>query len=241
LIIGATSAIAEATGRRLAQVGDAVFLVARNEQKVAAVRDDLALRGASWVGAAVMDAVDHGAHQGVIEEARAAMGGLDVVLIAHGVLPDQGASQGSYAQTLECFEVNALGVISLLTRLAGYLEEQGSGAVVVITSVAGDRGRASNYVYGSAKGAVTIFLQGLRNRLHKSGVRVITVKPGFVDSPMTRGFEKGVLWSKPDQIAAGIVRSLGRSKDVVYLPFYWRWIMLVIRLIPERVFKRMSL
>ena len=112
---------------------------------------------------------------------------------------------------------------------------------MVISSVAGDRGRQSNYVYGSAKAAVTTFLQGLRNRLHPAGVQVLTVKPGFVDTPMTSAFPKGPLWASPEQIARGIHRAIQKRKDVVYLPGFWRLIMRVIREIPEAVFKRLSL
>jgi NADP-dependent 3-hydroxy acid dehydrogenase YdfG len=241
LVIGATSAIAEATCRRLAEAGDALFLVARSKERLTAVEDDLTLRGASRVGSAVLDVVDHAAHHAVVEEAASTLGGLDVVLVAHGILPDQRACQASAELTRHAFDVNAGSVMSLLTGVANRLEAQRQGTIVVLSSVAGDRGRGSNYVYGSAKAAVNTFLQGLRNRLHKSGVRVVTVKPGFVDSPMTRDFEKGLLWSQPDRIAAGIVRALDRPRDVVYLPWYWRWVMLVIRVIPERVFKRLSL
>ena len=139
------------------------------------------------------------------------------------------------------FAVNALSTISLLTYLANYFEENGQGTIAVISSVAGDRGRQSNYIYGSAKGAVTIFLQGLRNRMHKSGVHVITVKPGFVDTPMTAAFDKGFIWADPDQIAARIISAIKNKYDEVYAPWYWRVIMQVIRAIPERVFKRLNL
>jgi short-subunit dehydrogenase len=132
-------------------------------------------------------------------------------------------------------------VIALATVLANRFEAQRSGSIAVISSVAGDRGRQSNYVYGAAKGAVTLLLQGLRNRLSKSGVQVLTIKPGFVDTPMTAEFKKGALWAKPDDIAHGIVSAIDRRRDVVYLPGFWRLIMLIIRHIPEPIFKRMSL
>jgi len=142
---------------------------------------------------------------------------------------------------LQELQTNCLSVLSLLTRLANQLEQQGHGCLAVISSVAGDRGRQSNYIYGTAKGALTIFLQGLRNRLGKTGVQVLTIKPGFVDSPMTRDFNKGLLWVKPAKIAEGILKAIDKRKEVVYLPFFWRYIMLIIRLIPEKVFKRLSL
>jgi decaprenylphospho-beta-D-erythro-pentofuranosid-2-ulose 2-reductase len=125
--------------------------------------------------------------------------------------------------------------------LAKQLEQQGHGCIAVISSVAGDRGRQSNYVYGTAKGALSIFLQGLRNRLGKTGVQVLTIKPGFVDSPMTKDFDKGLLWVKPAMIAQGILRAIEKKKEVVYLPFFWRYIMLIIKMIPEKIFKRLTL
>ena len=162
-------------------------------------------------------------------------------ILKYGSLGDQAACEASAAQTLTELNTNCISVISLLTLLANVMQKQGSGSLAVISSVAGDRGRQSNYVYGTAKGALTIFLQGLRNRLDQHGVHVLTIKPGFVDTPMTSDFSKGLLWVGPETIARGIVSAINKRKDIVYLPFFWRYIMLIIRLIPERIFKRMSL
>ena len=171
-----------------------------------------------------------------------ALGGIDIVLIAHGTLPDQAACQQSVEQTLAAIHTNALSVISLATLLGNAFEQRGRGVLIAISSVAGERGRQSNYVYGAAKGMVSLFLQGLRNRLSRHGVQVITIKPGFVDTPMTAAFEKkGLLWAQPDRIAKGIVAAVERGRDEVYLPGFWRWIMLVIRHIPEGLFKRLKL
>lgn len=241
LIIGATSAIAQATARRFAAAGDRLFLVARDAERLQAVADDLTARGAERVASAEMDALDESLHGPIIEQAATALDGLDTVLIAHGTLPDQSACAASFEQTRAALETNLLSVISLLTILANRFESQGRGCIVVISSVAGDRGRQSNYVYGTAKGALTIFLQGLRNRLYRSGVRVITIKPGFVDTPMTASFKKGLLWASPDTIAHGIVNSIDSSAGVVYLPWFWRYIMLIIKAIPEVIFRRLSL
>ncbi len=241
LIIGATSAIAEATARLWAARGDALFLVGRRADRLQAIAADLCVRGAASVGCHTMDACDGAAHAAMFEAAHSALGGLDVAFIAHGTLPDQKACEASVEQTLREIDSNGLSVIVLATRLANTFEKQGHGSLAVISSVAGERGRQSNYVYGAAKGLVSLFLQGLRNRLAKRGVHVLTIKPGFVDTPMTAEFSKGALWAKPETIARGIVHAIDRRRDEVYLPGFWWLIMALIRHIPERVFKRLSL
>jgi short-subunit dehydrogenase len=242
LILGATSAIAEATARRFAARGARFYLVGRNPEKLAAIARDLEIRGGQPVHYESLDLDRLDQHPRLLERAERALGGIDIALIAHGTLPDQGACQQSVAMTLAALHTNALSVISLATLLANVFEAHGRGALVAIGSVAGDRGRRSNYVYGAAKGMVGLFLQGLRNRLNGQGIQIITIKPGFVDTPMTAAFEKkGRLWAQPDQIAKGIIAAVEHRRDVVYLPWFWRWIMAVIRHFPERVFKRMKL
>lgn len=241
LIIGATSAIAEATARILAGRGDALYLVARNEMRLAAVAADLSVRGSPRVGSEVLDANDVGAHESMLKRAETFLGGYDTVLIAHGTLSDQKACEASVELALREIDTNALSVVALLTRIANRLEQRRAGTIAVISSVAGDRGRASNYVYGSAKALVTAFLSGLRQRLGKSGVGVVTIKPGFVDTPMTAAFAKGPLWARPERVAQGIVRALDRRSNTVYLPGFWWPIMFIIRAIPERLFWRLSL
>lgn len=241
LIIGATSAIAEAAARQWAQRGDALFLVGRSAGRLQTIADDLVVRGAAQTACHVMDATAIAEHGAMLDAAVAALGGIDVALIAHGTLPDQKACEASVDLTLREIDTNGVSVLALATRLANLLEAQGAGCLAVISSVAGDRGRQSNYVYGAAKGMVTRFLQGLRNRLAKSGVQVLTIKPGFVDTPMTAAFKKGALWARPEQVARGILSAIDRGRDEVYLPGFWRLIMWLIRHIPERVFKRLSL
>ena len=241
LIIGATSAIAEATARRWAARGAALFLVGRKAERLEQIAADLRVRGAASVACQTQDACARDAHETMLCAAEQAMGGLDVALIAHGSLPDQKACEASVELTLQEIDTNALSVIALLTRLATRFEAQGQGSLAVISSVAGDRGRQSNYVYGAAKGMLTLFLQGLRNRLAKKGMHVLTVKPGFVDTPMTASFKKGALWASPDAIAQGIVGAIDKKRDVVYLPGFWWLIMTLIRHIPERIFKKLSL
>jgi short-subunit dehydrogenase len=238
LVIGATSAIAEATARLFAENGDRLFLVGRRIERLQQIAADLEIRGAAGTGAFAMDVNDLSRHLAMLAQAEATLGGIDTVLIAHGTLPDQRACEQDVDLTLRELNTNALSTIALLTRIANRFEANGQGTIAVISSVAGDRGRQSNYVYGAAKAAVSTFLQGLRNRLHSAEVQVLTVKPGFVDTPMTADFPKGALWAKPDGIARGIVKAIERRKDVVYLPWFWWGIMAIIKSIPERMFKR---
>ena len=241
LIIGATSAIARATARIYAQAGNHLFLVARNEVQLERNGADLQVRGAASVHTQALDLNQFEQHLPLIDKAFDALGHIDIVLIAHGTLPDQVECNASVEKTLAEFNTNALSVISLLTHLANRMEQQRSGTIAVISSVAGDRDRQSNYINGAAEGMVTIFMQGLRNRLFKSGVHVLTIKPGFVDTPMTKEFKKGLLWAKPEGIAKGIIKAINKGKNEVYLPRFWSLIMWIIRSIPEVIFKRLSL
>jgi decaprenylphospho-beta-D-erythro-pentofuranosid-2-ulose 2-reductase len=242
LIIGATSAIAEATARRFAARGDALFLVGRNTERLRAIAADLGVRGAVRSAYAMLDVADFSAHQVILDQAERELGGLDTVLIAHGTLSDQSECQTSIDALRREYDINALSTLALLTTLANTFEVRKSGTLAVISSVAGDRGRQSNYVYGSAKAAVTAFLSGLRQRLAKSNVDVLTIKPGFVDTPMTADIpNKGALWASADQIAAGIVKAIDKRRSVVYLPWFWCLIMLIIKHIPEPIFKKLKL
>ena len=225
LIIGATSAIAEAAARLWAPRGAAFYLVGRNAERLVSIADDLKVRGAARVETQVMDACERSQHEAMLTAADNFLCGIDVALIAHGSLPDQRACELSVD----------------LTLIANRLAWQEKGTLAVISSVAGDRGRQSNYVYGAAKGMVSLFLQGLRNRMFKHGVQVLTVKPGFVDTPMTSGFDKGPLWASADQVARGIVRAIDTRRDVVYLPGFWWPIMWIIRHLPESYFKKLKL
>jgi len=241
LVIGATSAIAEACARQWAVRGEALAVAGRSLDRTNVIAADLKIRGASGSHALHLDVLDASRYEAVVQQAVAALGGLDIVLMAHGVLPDQAACEADPGLMRESFEVNALSVLALGTLLANVLAKQGHGTLAVIGSVAGDRGRASNYVYGAAKATVAVFLQGLRQRLARHGVQVLTIKPGFVDTPMTQAFSKGILWAQPDKVARDIVRAVDHGKDVLYTPAFWRFVMLVIRAVPERIFKRLSL
>ncbi len=240
MIFGATSAIAQAVARRLARPGVNLHLVAREAQKLDAVRADIATRGAAvTTSIADLDEVDR--HAALIDEAARSMGGLDAALIAHGTLPDQAACERDFDLTQKQWRTNFVSPASLAALLANRFESEGRGTIAAISSVAGDRGRRSNYVYGTAKGALSIFLEGLRARVEAKGVNIVIVKPGFVDTPMTASFPKGALWASADSVAAGIVRAMESGAGEVYLPWFWWPIMFVIRHLPWSIFSRLKI
>jgi short-subunit dehydrogenase len=217
------------------------MLVGRAANRLHAIAADLTLRGAAVAEVRVFDARDTAEYSTLIDDATRTLAGLDAALIAHGTLSNQHACEASADLMLQEFQTNALSVMALCTPLANYFEAQKRGVIAVISSVAGDRGRQSNYVYGAAKAAVTVFLSGLRQRLHSKGVCVVTVKPGFVDTPMTAEFQKGLLWVSPTVVAKAIRRAMIRGTPVIYVPWFWRPIMAMVTAIPEFVFRRLRL
>lgn len=242
LIIGATSAIAEAVARLYAANNDNLYLLARNAERLETIAADLKIRGAGIVKTVSFDANETPSHEELLRCAYEALGSFDIVLVAHGTLGNQKACEESVDETLMELEINAISTIAILTTLGNMLAHQGHGTLAVISSVAGDRGRPSNYVYGSAKAAVSAFAEGLRARLHKKGVHVLTVKPGMVDTPMTAGLDlPALLVAKPEAVAADIVRAVDRKVDVLYTPWYWRYVMWVIIHMPRAVFKKLNL
>lgn len=242
LIVGATSAIATACARLWAAEQASFFLVARNEEKLEQVAADLQARGASLVKTYSLDMNEIAKHEDMLASAFSTMDKVDICLIAHGTLPDQNACQQDVDLALHEFSSNGLSVIALLTRLANRMEAQRNGTIAVISSVAGDRGRPSNYLYGTAKAAVTTFCEGLRARLFKAGVHVITIKPGFVDTPMTQGLSlPKQLLATPHQVALKIVKGSSRNKNTLYTPGFWSPIMLIIKSIPTFIFKKLPL
>lgn len=241
LIIGATSAIAEHCARLWAARGDVLYLVARNEERLTTIASDLQIRGAAAIHTRCVDLNDLEKHPGIVSDAELTCDGIDTVLIAHGTLSHQKTCESDVKYALAEIHTNALSIISLLTIIANLFEPRNSGTIAVISSVAGDRGRASNYVYGSAKAMITAFTSGLRQRLRRSRVAVVTIKPGFVDSPMTAHFQKGLLWAKPATVANGIVRAIDRGETEVYVPGFWWLLMAIIRVIPNSIFRNLSL
>jgi short-subunit dehydrogenase len=240
LILGATSPIARALAMRYALDGARLYLAARDADEVRRVAEDVSVRAGVHVLHGTFDASDFGAHDEFIRRAANELGGLDGVVLCFGTLGNEEAAQTDADAALATLHQNFTGAVSLVTLAARHLEQQRSGSIVVIGSVAGDRGRARNYVYGSAKGALALFTQGLRGRLAKSGVHVMTVKLGTVDTRMTWGREGALLSISPVKAADAIYAALRRRAEVVYVPWFWRFIMGGIRLIPESRFKRVS-
>lgn len=241
VILGATSGIAVEVERQLALRGCELLLIARSPQRLAALQSDLLARGAQQVLTCPADLAAIEQHAGIFDYARRTLPGFDTVLLAYGSMHDQKDSEASLQVLLDELNVNFVSASALLTLFAADLEQRRTGCIAAITSVAGDRGRRANYVYGSAKGALSLFLQGLRSRLHPAGVKVITIKPGPVQTPMTDHLPNASRFANPELVAADIVRALDRrSPDVLYTPKVWRYIMTAVEHIPESIFKRLS-
>lgn len=241
LVIGATSSIAHETMKYFAADGAQFFLAARSEEKMQIIADDLQARGAQSTACFAIDMNELDRHQELLDAAVNELNGIDALLIAHGTLGDQQKAEADVEYMLQEMNTNFLSTAAFLTIAANYFEAQKRGAIAVISSVAGDRGRGSLYVYGTAMAAKTAFLQGLRNRLSKSNVHVLTVKPGRVDTPMTSDLKKSPTLADPTKVGEQIYQAMKKRKDVIYTPPYWALIMLIIRNIPERIFKRLSL
>jgi short-subunit dehydrogenase len=237
LVFGATSAIAAEVSVLYAKRGARLHLVARNAEKLA----DVARRCAcTTVSTQAADFSRLEENEAVVDTAIRELGGVDVALIAHGDLGDQLASERSFKDAEPILRTNFSSVVSLLIPLANHLEASRAGRIGVITSVAGERGRPRNFTYGAAKGAVNIYLQGLRSRLYSSGVSVSTIKLGPVDTPMTRDHAKHPLFGKPEAVARDIVRVLDQRIAEAYVPSFWKAIMPAVRATPEALFQRLS-
>lgn len=241
VVLGATSGIAVEVQRHLAQCGCELLLIARSPQRLAALQSDLLARGAKQVLTCRADLSSVPHHAGIFDFVRRTFPGFDTVFLAYGSMHDQKESEASVNVLLDELNVNFVSASAILTLFAADLEQRRTGCIAAITSVAGDRGRRSNYVYGSAKGALSLFLQGLRSRLHPAGVKVITIKPGPVQTPMTDHLPDAARFAEPKLVARDIVRALERrSPDVLYTPKIWRYVMTAVEHIPETIFKRLS-
>jgi short-subunit dehydrogenase len=241
VIIGATSGIAEAAARIWAARGARFALVARNPEKLSAVAADLKARGAASADAIVADCAEVDA-SATLERIVEALGGIDIILLAYALQGDQQACERDPGATAEALRTNFTSAAAWCLGTASILEAQGYGALLVIGSVAGDRGRASNYIYGATKAGLGVLVQGIAHRLAKSGARAVLIKPGFVDTPMTEGIpNKGLLWAKPEAVGQVIARAVEEGGPIVYAPSFWRGIMTVVRFLPNVIFSRLNL
>jgi short-subunit dehydrogenase len=233
LVLGATSAIAQGAARIWAHRGATLHLIARNQARLAAVAEDLRARGAT-VELSVQDLNDASMHEALAQTAP------DVVLIAQGIQGDPRTVDFDPAAAEMVLRTNFLAPVQFLTLIAPRLRP--GATIAVISSVAGDRGRSKpGGVYAASKAGLDAYLSALRQRLAKSGVRVLTVKPGYVDTPMTANhLPKNALFVSADTVGKGIVRAIDRGADVVYLPWFWRFILLIVRMVPESIFKKLS-
>jgi hypothetical protein len=242
LVLGATSAIAKECCRIWSENSkNWLILVGRNVDALKRIQQDLLARGCEKVSVEVADFNQLDLHGPLLERVWSQTGDIDVCLLAHGVLGNQKKAEQDQNELLNIIMSNYVSHVSLLNLLAEKMKLQKKGVIAVITSVAADRGKQSNYVYGSAKAGKSTFVDGLRNALYQHGVHVVNLKQGFVDTPMTAEFPKGPLWAQPGNVAKSIVSAIEHKKDVVYIPGFWSLIMFVIRSIPEGIFKRLKL
>lgn len=239
LIVGAKSDMAKAVAREYAKNGYDIYLAARDTEMLKPLAKDIVIRTECKVKLLELDILDFESHQSWYEEIEEKPAG---VVCAVGYLGDQTAAQEDFCEAKKIIDTNYTGIVSLFNVIANDFERRKEGFIVGISSVAGERGRKSNYIYGSAKAAFTAYLSGLRNRLYASGVQVLTVKPGFVATRMTAHMDLPKrLTAAPEEVAKDIFEAQQAGKDVLYTKWMWRWVMLVIRSIPEFQFKKMSL
>ncbi|MBI2422118.1 MAG: SDR family oxidoreductase [Candidatus Hydrogenedentes bacterium] len=243
VILGATSTIAKAAAHEFARRGHAVVLGAQDHKENKRHASDIALRYNVPCHALRFDAQDFKSHAAWFEECKAALGGVPTgVVLCFGFMDEQANAQASFEIAQKTIDINLTGAVSILEIVAAAFEMRKSGFIGVVSSVAGDRGRQTNYIYGCAKAGLTTYCQGLRNRLFASGVSVTTIKPGFVDTKMTYGLPlPGPLVATPEKAGAIICKAVLARKHEVYVPFFWRFIMLIIRSIPEFQFKKMKI
>jgi decaprenylphospho-beta-D-erythro-pentofuranosid-2-ulose 2-reductase len=241
LVFGATSAICHELLKLYASTGANFFLLARNDAKLAAVSQDLVARGGKVAGQSCFDFSLLGKLEVAVVHAKAELGHVDLILVAHGTLPDPEKCEASMATVKTCMEDNFTSTAVIIQAAAGLFAIQGKGTLAVFSSVAGDRGRKSNYVYGAAKSGIDTLLQGLQGRFFGTDIRVVNIKPGMIDTPMTQGMETGALWSTPRAIAPTIHRAIAKGRRVCYVPGYWRLIMLVVRCLPTSILARLPI
>jgi short-subunit dehydrogenase len=239
LILGATSDMAQAIAKKYAAEGWSLTLAALEMDLLVPIASDLKIRADAELQIREFNATDYGKHQALYDSLETKP---DAVIAVFGYMGDQIEARTDFAEVKRTIDINFTGMASILGIIANDFEQRGSGTIVAISSVAGDRGRQSNYIYGSAKAGLTAYLSGLRNRLAKSGVHVMTVKPGFCNTKMTENIDlPAALTAAPEQVADAVYKGVQKGSNTIYVLWMWRFIMLIIRHIPEFVFKKMGM
>jgi len=240
LLVGGGSAIGEAIARKLANPERRIIITGRRMAELEATAADLQIRGYAQAEAAFYDPSDSRVNPvDILELASERLDGVDMLIWGAGLLPDEPVNINALEPAEQVMRVNATAAIAMASAAAQHFARQGGGQIVAIGSVAGDRGRASNALYGAAKDALATYLSGLDQAMEGSNVKVLCVKPGLIDTPMTATFPKGSLWSTPAQVAADVVKAIEKGRRVTYTPRFWAVIMLIIRLIPAPLFRRL--
>ena len=239
LILGGNSDLAKSLAKDLAKLGFNLILTSRKKGQLDSFKSDLEIKYSIKCDIEFLDILDFESHQVFYEKLSAK---TDIVITCIGYLDNQNISQNNFNETLKSIQSNFTGLVSVLNIIANDFENKKSGIIIGISSIAGDRGRSSNYIYGSAKSAFSTYLSGLRNRLYKNGVKVITVKPGFIRTKMTSHLElNNMLTASTENISKDIINAIKKNKDVIYTRWFWKYIILIIKYIPERIFKSLNI
>lgn len=241
LILGATSTIARYAAMSLAKRGYPLYLASRNTEEQKRIAADIMVRYPITVKQGVFDADNIASHAQLIKNVMSEMGGLWGIVYAVGYMGETSPGKGQSTEDAAAIIArNLTGAVSALEAAASHIEAQNGGFIVAISSVAGDRGRRKNYIYGAAKAGLSTYIEGLRHRMAGKNVRIVNIKPGLVDTPMTYGMRKGLLMATPAAVGERIASAAERGPNTAYVPFFWRYIMLIIRIMPEFIFKKMN-
>ena len=239
LILGGNSDVGKSLAKDFSKLGSNLILTTRKKDQLNFLRSDLEIRYEISCDIKLFDVLDFKSHKSFYKNLKTKP---DIVITCIGYLDNQGDSQNDFEESLRSIQSNFTGLVSILNIISNDFEKKGSGVIVGVSSVAGDRGRGSNYIYGSSKAAFTSYLSGLRNRLHALGVPVITIKPGFIKTKMTSHLDlPKLLTASTDEISKDILNSIKKGKSIIYTKWFWKWIMLIIKLIPERIFKKLRM
>ena len=239
LILGGNSDVGKSLAKDFSKLGSNLILTTRKKDQLNFLRSDLEIRYEISCDIKLFDVLDFKSHTSFYKNLKTKP---DIVITCIGYLDNQGDSQNDFEESLRSIQSNFTGLVSILNIISNDFEKKGSGVIVGVSSVAGDRGRGSNYIYGSSKAAFTSYLSGLRNRLHALGVSVITIKPGFIKTKMTSHLDlPKLLTASTDEISKDILNSIKKGKSIIYTKWFWKWIMLIIKLIPERIFKKLRM